>query len=106
MTISSRTPEGEPIHCPICQADVVIEPSVVFGDATCPNCGSLLWFLAVGSQPQIFEYARSSGIRERVLAIVAEQLGVDPASLFTHLSTDSLDTVELVMQLEEEFDLQ
>ena len=46
--ISSRTPEGEWNHCPVCRNQVRVEPSRPFGDATCPACGSLLWFLAAG----------------------------------------------------------
>ena len=48
---------------------------------------------------------------ERVTDIVAEQLGVDkekitPETSFVNdLGADSLDTVELVMELEEEFDI-
>ena len=48
-------------------------------------------------------------VRERVIEIVAEQLGVDKtkikpdASFVDDLGADSLDTVELVMALEEEF---
>lgn len=48
---------------------------------------------------------------ERVIAIVAEQLGVDKAkvkpetSFVNDLGADSLDTVELVMELEEEFNV-
>ena len=48
---------------------------------------------------------------ERVQDIVAEQLGVDkekikPETSFVNdLGADSLDTVELVMELEEEFDI-
>lgn len=49
---------------------------------------------------------------DRVKAIVVEQLGVDaaqvtPQSKFVEdLGADSLDVVELVMALEEEFDLE
>ncbi len=52
-----------------------------------------------------------SSVEERVVNIVAEQLGVDkdkikPESNFVNdLGADSLDTVELVMELEEEFDI-
>jgi len=42
-----------------------------------------------------------STIEERVKKIVAEQLG---ASFVEDLGADSLDTVELVMALEEEFE--
>ena len=44
MTISSRTPEGEPNRCPVCGAVVAVEPSDPAGDAPCPRCGVLLWF--------------------------------------------------------------
>ena len=50
-----------------------------------------------------------SDIEQRVKAIVIEQLGVDESevnnesSFIDDLGADSLDTVELVMALEEEF---
>ena len=50
-------------------------------------------------------------VSQRVVDIVAEQLGVDkekvtPETSFVNdLGADSLDTVELVMELEEEFDI-
>ncbi len=51
-------------------------------------------------------------MEDRVKEIIAEQLGVDGdqvtknASFTDDLGADSLDTVELVMALEEEFDLE
>ena len=51
-----------------------------------------------------------SSIDERVKKIIVEQLGVNEsevttsASFVDDLGADSLDTVELVMALEEEFD--
>ena len=51
-----------------------------------------------------------SSIDERVAKMVAEQLGVKEAdvksssSFVEDLGADSLDTVELIMALEEEFD--
>ncbi|MDE0250985.1 MAG: acyl carrier protein [Gammaproteobacteria bacterium] len=51
-----------------------------------------------------------SNIEERVRKIIVEQLGVsenevsDDASFVDDLGADSLDTVELVMALEEEFE--
>lgn len=51
-----------------------------------------------------------SSIEERVKKVVVEQLGVNEeevtneASFVDDLGADSLDTVELVMALEEEFD--
>ena len=43
MTISSRTPEGLPSRCPLCGAATNLEYSDPGDDATCPNCGHLLW---------------------------------------------------------------
>ncbi|MCJ7509252.1 MAG: acyl carrier protein [candidate division Zixibacteria bacterium] len=51
-------------------------------------------------------------VEQRVKEIIVEQLGVDPeqvtneASFVDDLGADSLDTVELVMALEEEFGLE
>ena len=50
-----------------------------------------------------------SSIEDRVKKIVCEQLGVKeedvkPSSFVEDLGADSLDTVELVMALEEEFE--
>lgn len=50
-------------------------------------------------------------IEEKVMQIVSEQLSVDrneisrETSFVNDLNADSLDTVELVMELEDEFDL-
>lgn len=53
-----------------------------------------------------------SAVFDRLQAIVAEQLGVDTekitpdAEFIQDLNADSLDMVELVMSLEEEFDVE
>ena len=50
-------------------------------------------------------------IEERVIEIVTEQMGVDKTlvtretSFVNDLGADSLDTVELVMEFEDEFDI-
>ena len=111
MTISSRTPEGQPTSCPLCMANVVVEPSVFIGDATCPRCGQLLWFIQTADTAQLFDAKQAQERKDRVSEIMAHQLGVDrdkiannPA-LFDAIGADSLDVVELVMELEEELDL-
>lgn len=49
-------------------------------------------------------------IEEKIIAIVSDQMGVDKAeisretSFVNDLNADSLDTVELVMELEDEFE--
>jgi acyl carrier protein len=52
-----------------------------------------------------------SEIAKRVIAIIVDKLGVDeskvtPEATFTNdLGADSLDTVELIMEFEREFDI-
>lgn len=52
-----------------------------------------------------------ASVEERVIDIVADQLGVEKdkitrdSNFVNDLGADSLDTVELVMELEEEFDV-
>jgi acyl carrier protein len=87
MTVSSRTPEGLPHRCPVCDGVAEVEPSYPGGDSCCPTCGHLLWWF-----------------RDRL----GNRAGVDPAdvlltSSFRELAADSLDMVELVMELEEQF---
>jgi len=88
MTISSRTPEGTPFCCPICGEQTNLEPSITTGDGCCPRCGHLLWWF-----------------RDRLANLTGQPAGlIQPDSLLGAASeADSLETVELVMQLEEEF---
>lgn len=96
MTISSRTPEGLPSRCPLCGAATELEYSDPGGDATCPNCGYLLW--------------RSSVLLERLRRLLAESHGVasekiDADTPLRDLFIDSLDWTELILELEEEFEM-
>jgi acyl carrier protein len=112
MVISSRTPEGSPNRCPVCGKSVCIEPSLPFGEAPCPYCGHLLWFLVLRDGKRFFLPEESEELRERVLDRIRTTLGVDKDELFwgpsglsfrSDTGIDSLDLVELVMELEEEF---
>ena len=97
MSISSRTPEGCPGECPLCGTKSKLEFSNPGEDCPCPVCGCLIW--------------RSTEILQTVARTCAEQLGVSQelitadSNFINDLGADSLDTVELVMELEEEFDL-
>jgi acyl carrier protein len=54
----------------------------------------------------------SADTAQRIRVLVAEQLGIDPqevrpeASILDDLGADSLDVVELVMAIEDEFDIE
>jgi acyl carrier protein len=66
---------------------------------------------ARGLQTRPRRVTKVASIEQRVTDIVAEQLGVEKekisreTSFVNDLGADSLDTVELVMELEEEFDI-
>ncbi len=55
--------------------------------------------------------ATKEEIKDKVISIVSEQMGVDKSeitldtSFVNDLNADSLDTVELVMEFEDEFEL-
>ncbi|MCA8989115.1 MAG: acyl carrier protein [Planctomycetaceae bacterium] len=96
MNVSSRTPEGFPGHCPLCGALNEIEFSDPAGDAPCPSCGHLLWLSA------------------RLLSDFQNRLSnefdvpfdqITPEAAFDELGADSLEVVELIMELETECDL-
>jgi acyl carrier protein len=96
MTVSSRTPEGMPSNCPLCGATTNIEYSEPAGDAQCPNCGHLLW--------------ASAQLVQTFTKRFEEVFGTSPGAItantrFTDLGADSLDAVEFVMEMEEEFDI-
>ncbi|HEY2839260.1 MAG TPA: phosphopantetheine-binding protein [Pirellulales bacterium] len=113
--ISSRTPEGEPNRCPLCGKDVILEPSQPLGDAPCPHCGHLLWFFRAAGETRIIAEPALGSRRRELLHAAARQLGVpeeklsevillsDIARMLVELGIDSLDIVELIMELEEEF---
>lgn len=69
------------MRCPICGEAAAIEASFPNGDACCPACGHLLWWF-----------------RDRLPGVNFDRAMVDA-------NLDSLDLVELIMELEEEFDL-
>lgn len=65
-----------------------VEPSYPSGDSCCPNCGQLLWWF----RDRLSRQAR----------VAPEQITLS-SSFSDDIGADSLDIVELVMELEEEF---
>ena len=59
----------------------------------------------------MMEGGDGNGLFQKIRDIVAEQLNVEPESItmetrFDELNADSLDVVEVIMTLEQEFDIQ
>src|SRR5262245_10267541 len=109
MTISSRTPEGTPNRCPVCGKDARPEPlsPPLFGEVRCSRCGCLLWFVRVQSAIRFWENEKAESVRERVIEIVAENLGVDkeqvrldPSLEFLGWVLDELDFADLELEIE------
>ena len=82
--ISSRTPEGEPNRCPLCGADICLDPSRPPGDAPCNQCGTLVWF--------------PFGKKDR------QGRWITRATSFTKdLGLDSLEMADLILTFEKRF---
>jgi acyl carrier protein len=65
-----------------------VEPSYPDGDSCCPNCGHLLWWF----RDRLSRDGRTAPERITLSSSFTQDIGID-----------SLDIVELVMELEEEF---
>jgi acyl carrier protein len=70
----------------------------------------LLWFVRTRAGGQFHESAAVAPVRDRLLDIVCANLGVNREVAmhqadFLEAGADSLDVVELVMELEEEFEV-
>src|SRR5437867_2812044 len=76
LIISSATPEGMPNRCPLCAAAITIEPSLSAGDAPCPNCGSLLWFIKALEGARYYQYEVIAPLQEKVAKIICDEFGV------------------------------
>jgi acyl carrier protein len=102
-SISSRTPDGVPNHCPICDTSICIEPSTPPGDAPCPNCGHLLWFFTTSAGIQFLDSKPATPLKDKIVQI---QKRAFPTTAFHEaVGGASLDIVELIMTLEEEFNI-
>jgi hypothetical protein len=97
IIISSRTPEGRPGRCPVCESVICIEPSAPAGDAPCPCCGQLLWFVILAEETRFYLPDEASAGKWQRLVAVLDRIPPEPG--------ESLDLVELVMELEEELGL-
>jgi acyl carrier protein len=79
----------------------------------CPSCSTGLFMSKMSFLCSLFNQQRTdmSDIKSRVIAIIVDKLGVDqaevtPEASFTNdLGADSLDTVELIMEFEKEFNI-
>ena len=110
---SSFSPMGpvETDRCPHCQSEVKAETQLMFGEKNCPQCGKHLWFLTAAHAARFFDYESSTELRERAIEMMAQRFDLDPKelandpNLIQELETDSLEALELLMDLEEDLGL-
>ncbi len=53
-----------------------MEPSSPAGDAPCPACGTLLWFIDTSSGVRFYDLEAVAPFRERLIKVIAASLGV------------------------------
>jgi acyl carrier protein len=106
--MTNPTPAHVPNWCPFCGA-LLADPVERSGTVPCVSCKRPLWFTRAPDGVWFHDPADVAAIRARVVRVVCENLGVNPdeitdAMSFTgNIGADTLDIVEFVMELEEEF---
>jgi hypothetical protein len=92
MLPSTRTPEGDDNTCRVCGHAVRIESSMPPGDAPCPHCGALLWF--VDGAIDSMDARRAALLWQRAnAAMEANQLHVARQRLRRAIALDPSNTV-------------
>jgi hypothetical protein len=93
MNLSSRTPEGEPLRCPVCRARHRVDVANPPGDSVCPSCGVHAW-LPPGSdrigtteaciREQVQEFAELCRSAPPVIRLAASLVSVVTSCLAAH----------------------
>ena len=108
--ISPRAPHGVSNQCALCRATIAEESSTADGALSCPACGGQLWLLHTSAGLRYHDANTVGPIRERVIDVIERKFTVPRDQLtgtvtFQDLGADSLDVAEVIMELEQEFDL-
>lgn len=108
--ISPRAPHGVSDQCPLCRSAVTSDPSTADGALPCPKCGGQLWLLHTSAGMRYHEADAVGPVRERVVDVIERKFAVTRDKLtgsvtFQDLGADSLDVAEVIMELEQEFEL-
>lgn len=108
--ISPRAPHGVSNQCPLCRSTIAGDSSTADGALTCPKCGGRLCLLHTTAGLRYHEADTVAPVRERVVDVIERKFAVPRDQLtgavtFQDLGADSLDVAEVIMELEQEFDL-
>ncbi len=95
--------------CPLCNCDVHVEGNSLFGEQACAGCGKKLWFLTAAHEARFFDYETSGELRDKACGFIAERFEIDREKLtpnvLDEMDVDSLEALEMLMELEEELGL-
>ena len=111
MNSPSQETEFTTNCCPSCKTDIRVEPSILFGEMACPKCSKRLWYLVAADSARLFDFESSTDLQKRAITFIAQRMEVDAdelsadPSILNNLETDSLEALELLMDLEEEIGL-
>ena len=114
-----RLPKGTSNRCPRCRRFFRCKRPASVGSLNCPQCGARLWYRPNSGRLLGIETIRPGALffdaqdmereRERIIEAIAKHSNLSPEyvrskiALEDLLGTDSVDIVELVMELEDEF---
>jgi acyl carrier protein len=101
MRTSSRTPEGVPGNCPVCDAVLCLEPVAAVGGAPCPYCDRPLWFVHFAGHMLFYPEEAVSEVRRQRFAAAFMQVGQKQGlDLRMQDELDSLDLIDIFRELE------
>jgi acyl carrier protein len=101
MRTSSRSLEGVPGNCPACGAVICQEPAGPVGEAPCPYCGKVLWFVHFAGQMLFYPQEEVAAPRRQKMGDVLVQWSrKHGADLRLADELDSLDIIDVFHQLE------
>jgi hypothetical protein len=93
---------GLPNRCPVCRAALAAPPAAVHGERDCPRCGAGLWFLLFSDGPTFFVRRPGESVHDLIADLAGPRLGLTSVQVKDMLQgADSLDVVELVMEIED-----
>ena len=95
--MTSPRPAGKRRRCPLCRVEIEADLPEPPGDAACPHCDC--WLRE--SAELLLQFQHRLGL---MLGVAPSKIRPD-SSLASDLGGESLDVAELVMDLEEEYDL-
>jgi acyl carrier protein len=101
MRTSSRSLEGVPGTCPACGTVICLEPAGPVGDAPCPYCGQVLWFIHFVGQMLFYRREDVAAVRRQKMAdALAQWAKKHGADLRVADELDSLDIIDVFHHLE------